>query len=77
MLATGNVFFSRYFPSFWGYVYRSMSLIWGEGKPIRLVLAPEGCAGLLSRRITEHRVHMRPAFPSDPCQRAKPLWAEM
>ena len=45
MLATANAFFSRYFPSFWGYVYRSTSLIWGEGNPIRRVLAPESCAG--------------------------------
>lgn len=49
ILATDNVFFSRYFPSFCGYVYRSTSLIWKEENPIR----HEGSVGCLPWQITE------------------------
>lgn len=50
MLATANVLFSRYFPSFWGYVYSSTSLIWGEGAPSDMSWAQNARAG----RVLEH-----------------------
>lgn len=50
MLATGSELFSRYFPSFWGCVYRSVSFICREGTQVTPVLAPKAAASSIRSR---------------------------